>query len=244
MDAMWTDWMNTDTLTGAVIGALLGAFLAVFANGVIVPWLFRRMSGEAKREREEKKMKARRRELLRKIRERSAVSEGSAESFPTTLELDEALRSRKKLRTKDVTDTYELLRQLEAEERIRPVRSATPQGSDLKEIRWRYVFFREPLTVRGGGIESNQLVQQLFHIKKQAKVLEERMGAFDDLKREMDRIGEALERIEKQIQPEDLRRLLDEMNERLNRAGTLDGSSPSSPEEGTENGVSGSDKVS
>lgn len=234
MEAMWTDWLNTDIMSGAVIGALLGTFLAVFANGVIVPWFFKRVTGEAKREREERKMQARKRELLRRIRERSADSEGSAESYPTTLELDEALRSRKKLRTKNVTDTYELLRQLEAEERIRPVRPAMAQGvPDLKEIRWRYVFFRESPSVRGGGIETNQLVQQLFHIKKQAKVLEERMGAFGELKREMDRIGEILERIEKQVQ-----------HEKLNQDEALDGPSSASPEAGAENGVSGSDKVS
>lgn len=242
---MWTDWLNTDTLTGAVIGALLGAFLAIFANGVVVPWLFRRVTGEAKRQREERKKQARKRELLQTIRERSADLEASAESLPTTLELDEVLRSRKKLRLKDVMDTYELLRELEAEERIRPVRSAIAQGMpDVKEMRWRYVFFRESPSVRGGGIETNQLVQQLFHIKKQAKVLEERMGAFDGLKREMDRIGETLERIEKQVQPEALRQLLEEVNEKLNQAESLEGPSSSSPEAGAENGVTSSGEVS
>src|SRR5690606_20610979 len=235
VNALWTDWMNADLLTGATIGALLGTFLAVFVNGVIVPWFFRRVTGEAKRQREERKAQARRRELLRALRERSAALEGNAESFPTTLELDEVLRRRKKLRTKDVTDTYELLRQLEAEERVRPVRPAAQKMPDFKEIRWRYVFFRESPSVPG-GIEAKQLV----HIKRQAKALEERMGALDELKREMDRIGETLERIEKRIQPEELRRLLDEVNEKLNRTDARDSFSP---EAGAENSAPGSGQV-
>src|SRR5690606_36394931 len=106
-------------------------------------------------------------------------------------------------------------------------------------IRWRYVFFRESPSVTG-GIEANQLVQQLFHIKRQAKALEERMGALDELKREMDRIGETLERIEKRIQPEELRRLLDEVNEKLNRTDARDSFSP---EAGAENSAPGSGQV-
>jgi hypothetical protein len=218
VDALWT-WVNADILTGGVIGGFLGAFLAVFANGLIVPWLFKRVTGGAKRERDERKKEARKRELLHRIRERSSGSEVSYDAFPTTLELDEGLRSKKKLRSKEVLDTYELLRELEAEERIRPVRPAGSQGvPDVKEMRWRYVFFRESPTVRGGGIETHQLVQQLFHIKKQAKVLEERMVAFEALKGEIDRIGETLERIEKQVQPAELRQLLEEVHETLKGA--------------------------
>ncbi len=66
------------------------------------------------------------------------------------------------------------------------------------------------------------------------------MVAFEALKGEIDRIGETLERIEKRIQPEELRRLLDEVHEKLNRTDARDSFSP---EAGGENSAPGSGQV-
>ena len=117
MNALWTDWMNADLLTrpSAPCWERFWRFCQRRHRSMVSE------GDRGSRQREERKRRpaggnsSGRFGAVRRLGERRIVS---------TTRMDEVLR-RRKLRTKDVTDTYELLRQLEAEERVRPLGGGT-----------------------------------------------------------------------------------------------------------------------